>query len=111
MKTAQRALPTLLRALPEDAWAATPDVDELYHYPCASLPRLIEQGIDLFCGYMEDMLADSGGLERLRAQPDIQAQDLNQRSALHFASRHDASLAKLLLDVASWMDAQADACP
>ena len=65
---------SLLRALPEDAWAATPDVDELYHYPCASLPRLIEQGIDLFCGYMEDMLADSGGLERLRAQPDIQAQ-------------------------------------
>ena len=44
-------------SLPEDAWAMTPDVDELYHYPCTSLPRLVSRGADLFCGIMEDMLA------------------------------------------------------
>ena len=35
----------------------TPDVDELYHYPCTSLPRLVSRGADLFCGIMEDMYA------------------------------------------------------
>ena len=63
-----------LASLPEDAWAMTPDVDELYHYPCSSLPRLVSRGADLFCGIMEDMLAQSGGLERLEPQPSLQAQ-------------------------------------
>ena len=44
-------------SLPGDAWAMTPDVDELYHYPCTSLPRLVSRGADLFCGIMEDMYA------------------------------------------------------
>lgn len=60
--------------MPEEAWATTPDVDELYHYPCMAMRGLVARGTDLFCGVMEDMLAASGGLERLRVQPDIQAQ-------------------------------------
>ena len=47
-------------SLPGDAWAMTPDVDELYHYPCTSLPRLVSRGADLFCGIMEDMQATRG---------------------------------------------------
>ena len=41
----------------------------------------------------------------LEAKADIRALDLNQRSALHFASRHDASLAKMLLDAGADPDA------
>lgn len=65
----------LLRKLPPRAWITTPDVDELYHYPCNVLPKLITaHNIDLFCGIMEDMLGKSGGIEQLHLHPDIQTQ-------------------------------------
>lgn len=63
-----------LHELPHHAWILTPDVDELYHYPCRALPKLVNARKDLFCGVMEDMLATSGGIEELRAHPDIHAQ-------------------------------------
>merc|ERR1719272_1847374 len=49
-----------LASLPDGTWATTPDVDELYHYPCrpGTLQRLNdERRANLLCGTMEDMLA------------------------------------------------------
>ena len=69
-------LNAFLRALPSGAWITSPDVDELYHYPCSRMGWLAEH-FDLFCGHMEDMLAANGGLEALRfgpGAPDIQVQ-------------------------------------
>ena len=62
-----------MRELPHDAWITTPDVDELYDFPCFSM-RSLSQRFDLMCGVMEDMLAASGGLEPLRDDRDIEAQ-------------------------------------
>ena len=69
-----------VRLLPIGSWVMTPDLDEHYHFPCEqpphkySMAQLVRKGFTQFCGFMEDMLSESGVLEPIAAEPPIEEQ-------------------------------------